>query len=347
MNKRISFLYNKFAHLRNKKLIVNSISKHQSRGKYKNLLETSCASGSTFLRANSFHNEIAFIKNWSGVSVFLDAFIDKQYLHYKSEFNVALLIESKGVKPDVYKKLFDLEEEFDLILTHDAEVLINFEHKARFIAADTITTHPKYYGVDKSRKIKEISFNFSNKMLTPGHKLRHTISKDNEIKNNKLIHQLGSGPQGKRISEKGEMVEPYKFSIVIENSNYPYYFTEKIMDCFISGTVPIYWGCDTIGKFFDDGGILKFSTLSELKAHLDKISADPIGLYESMNLSIKNNYQIVKDYLYFDDIYFLEIVNFIDEKYGLNEKMHWFLLKGDEKFSNPNHIIKRLLRKFN
>ena len=31
--------------------------------------------------------------------------------------------------PDVYKKLFDLEEEFDLILTHDAEVLINFEHK--------------------------------------------------------------------------------------------------------------------------------------------------------------------------------------------------------------------------
>ena len=31
MNKRISFLYNKFAHLRNKKLIVNSISKHQSK----------------------------------------------------------------------------------------------------------------------------------------------------------------------------------------------------------------------------------------------------------------------------------------------------------------------------
>ena len=84
MNKRISFLYNKFAHLRNKKLIVNSISKHQSRGIYKNLLETSCASGTTFLRENSFHNEIAFIKNWSGVSVFLDAFIDKQYLHYKS-----------------------------------------------------------------------------------------------------------------------------------------------------------------------------------------------------------------------------------------------------------------------
>ena len=41
-------------------------------------METSCASGSSFLRENSFHYEIAFIKNWSGVSVFLDAFIDKQ-----------------------------------------------------------------------------------------------------------------------------------------------------------------------------------------------------------------------------------------------------------------------------
>ena len=40
------------------------------------------------------------------------------------------------------------------------KILINFEHKARFIAADTITLNPKYYGVEKSKKIKKISFNF-------------------------------------------------------------------------------------------------------------------------------------------------------------------------------------------
>ena len=345
MNTRISFLYTKYDYLRNQKLIVNSISKHQSRGIYKNLLETSCASGTTFMRENSFHNEIAFTKNWEGVSIFLDAFIDKKYLNYKSEFNVALLIESKGVKPDVYERLYDLEQEFDLILTHDAEILINFEHKARFIAADTITTNPKYYGVEKSKKIKDISFNFSNKLLTPGHKLRHKIANDNDIINNKLIDQLGSGPQGIRIPEKGEMIDPYKFSIIVENSNYPYYFTEKIMDCFISGTVPIYWGCDAIGKFFDDRGVLKFTTLVELKNHLNKISSDPHSIYNSMDLAIKKNYQIAKNYLYFDDIYFLEIINYIDEKFGLEKKMHWFSVKGNEEFSDPNNLINRVLRK--
>ncbi|MBO6979333.1 MAG: hypothetical protein JJ837_07880 [Prochlorococcus marinus XMU1428] len=346
MNKRISLLYKKYDYLRKKKLVVNSISKHQSRGTYKNLLETSCASGSTFFRQNSFHNEVAFIKNWEGVTIFLDAFIDKQYLNYKSDFNVALLIESKGVKPDVYKRLFDLEDHFDLILTHDAEILINFENKTRFIAADTITTNPKYYGVKKSKKIKDISFNFSNKLLTPGHKLRYKIANDNDIINNRLIDQLGSGPQGIRIPEKGEMIDPYKFSIVVENSNYPYYFTEKIMDCFISGTVPIYWGCDSIGKFFDDRGILKFSTLAELKVHLNRISDDPNRLYDSMDLAIKKNYQIAKDYLYFDDIYFLEMINYIDEKFGLKNKMYWFSVKGNEEFSNPNNIINKVIRKF-
>ena len=39
MNERISFLYKKFEYLRNERLTVNSISKHQSRGTHNNLLE--------------------------------------------------------------------------------------------------------------------------------------------------------------------------------------------------------------------------------------------------------------------------------------------------------------------
>ena len=52
-----------------------------------------------------------------------------------------------------------------------------------------------------------------------------------------------------------------------------------------------------------------------------------------MESAIKLNYQIAKDYLYFDDIYFLEVLNYIDEKYNLKKKMDWFKIKGDEKLS--------------
>ena len=47
------------------------------------------------------------------------------------------------------------------------------------------------------------------------------------------------------------------------------------MDCFICGTVPIYWGCNTIEKFFDSKGILHFDTMEELNSHISRISKNP------------------------------------------------------------------------
>jgi hypothetical protein len=53
------------------------------------------------------------------------------------------------------------------------------------------------------------------------------------------------------------------FTIVIENCKEDYYFTEKLIDCLLSGTIPIYWGCPSIHNFFDKDGILQFNTVEE------------------------------------------------------------------------------------
>jgi len=44
----------------------------------------------------------------------------------------------------------------------------------------------------------------------------------------------------------------YSYSIAIENSSQKYYFTEKIIDCFLTWTMPIYWGCPNISEFFPE-----------------------------------------------------------------------------------------------
>ena len=36
----------------------------------------------------------------------------------------------------------------------------------------------------------------------------------------------------------------YRFNLTPENSNDPYYCTEKLMEAFQAGTVPIYFGCN-------------------------------------------------------------------------------------------------------
>lgn len=40
----------------------------------------------------------------------------------------------------------------------------------------------------------------------------------------------------------------HKFMFAMENTSYPWYCTEKIMDAFLVGSIPIYWGDPKIGK---------------------------------------------------------------------------------------------------
>jgi hypothetical protein len=51
---------------------------------------------------------------------------------------------------------------------------------------------------------------------------------------------------GKGCSDKIETMSHYKFSLVIENGRYPGYLTEKLIHCFVAGTVPIYLGAPDV-----------------------------------------------------------------------------------------------------
>uniref|UniRef100_A0A7S2DJ44 Fucosyltransferase n=1 Tax=Octactis speculum TaxID=3111310 RepID=A0A7S2DJ44_9STRA len=46
------------------------------------------------------------------------------------------------------------------------------------------------------------------------------------------------------------------FHIAIENVSQKDYFTEKLIDCLLTRTVPVYWGCPNICDYFDVSGII-------------------------------------------------------------------------------------------
>jgi hypothetical protein len=48
----------------------------------------------------------------------------------------------------------------------------------------------------------------------------------------------------------------YKFTICFENSQVDYYFTEKLLNAYVAGTVPIYWGCKQIPEFINTRAII-------------------------------------------------------------------------------------------
>ena len=56
---------------------------------------------------------------------------------------------------------------------------------------------------------------------------------------------------GKRVKNKIQFHSSYKFSIAIENSGSNGYFSEKIIQSFLSGTIPIYYGEYMIDEHFN------------------------------------------------------------------------------------------------
>ena len=81
-----------------------------------------------------------------------------------------------------------------------------------------------------------------------------------------LKYKLSAGDNGRLELMK------YKFHIAVENSSLPNYMTEKLHDCFLTKTVPIYYGCPNISDYYDMDGILKFETLEQLVNILRNLS---------------------------------------------------------------------------
>ena len=69
---------------------------------------------------------------------------------------------------------------------------------------------------------------------------------------------------------KYEGLFPYQRSIAIENSSQQDYFTEKLVDCFMTWTVPIYFGCPNIHSIFPKESI-RVIDVNDIHASMEKI----------------------------------------------------------------------------
>ena len=86
------------------------------------------------------------------------------------------------------------------------------------------------------------------------------------------VKMHGHAPQVEALAvlPKAELpFEHYRYSIAVENGIEPYYFTEKILNCFAAQTIPIYLGATKIDQFFNADGIIQIGL--EDCEHIEKI----------------------------------------------------------------------------
>ena len=103
-------------------------------------------------------------------------------------------------------------------------------------------------------KMQNISCIASGLKQLKGHKLRIQFI-DQLREKMPQIEFFGKG--SRFLPDKLNGLLPYRYSVAIENTAKPDYFTEKINDCFLAYTVPIYYGCTNIGKYFPEKSFVR------------------------------------------------------------------------------------------
>lgn len=82
--------------------------------------------------------------------------------------------------------------------------------------------------------------------------------------------------------KKYMLINNYKYYLAFENAAASGYITEKIFDCFKSGTVPIYLGAPNISKYIPKETFIdmsKYKNYEDLHNYLNSINADKYNSY--------------------------------------------------------------------
>lgn len=139
-------------------------------------------------------------------------------------------------------------------------------------------------------KKKDISFVCgitNNNQL--GYKMRHDLLNILQSENidvdvyGRNIEYNPSKNQFGSLKLKYTALIDYKFSVCIENSFEMGYISEKLYDCFMCNTVPIYCGAPNIFDTFSDKNVIKVSNLEEVLNVIKKIKNKEIK-YEDFNI---------------------------------------------------------------
>ena len=137
-------------------------------------------------------------------------------------------------------------------------------------------------------------------LKTYGHMLRHEIlNRQNEF----TIPINFYKTYGKRFpfeeatKSKIELFSNSQFAVVIENTSHNGYFTEKLTDCLMLKTIPLYWGCSDIHKYFNTEAIIQFSNVDELICKCNKLTENVYG--DKLDI-VNENKELVKKYMHYE-----------------------------------------------
>ena len=132
------------------------------------------------------------------------------------------------------------------------------------------------------KKLKFCAALISNSIISDGFRIKFI----NELSKYKKIDMGGkfNNNVGGTVRNKIDFLKSYKFSISMENTEGNGYISEKIVDSFLAGTIPIYYGDYMIDEYINPKSYILIKGENDILAkinYIKKIDNDD-NLYKSL-----------------------------------------------------------------
>lgn len=230
-------------------------------------------------------------------------------------FNIFVQVEPDAVFEHLYRisisdYLLQNAHKYNLIVTQNEKVLQRIPQSRKYVQGTTWIPENVYNNIDLLKKKFCISSVTGKKAFCIGHRFRHALwNLQTKIQVPCVFFRSMHGCPKEPFNTKGcptlnttkeELFLNFQQSIVIENSQQKNYFTEKLLDCLITKTIPIYWGCPNIDDFFEtDGWII----LTDANANIaiQKINEIQEFSYEKYLATVEENQKKCFQYINFYD----------------------------------------------
>lgn len=185
-------------------------------------------------------------------------------------------------------EIISKKNDYKYILTFEEEILNKCENAVLFEYGTKSHEQELYKFQEKTFSVSHIC---GSKYHTEGHKLRHEIfyyQNEINVPKNFFISQVNTNHhqgfiQCRELDNNffnpvlGKSKYPMfdsMFSICVENTIKKYYFSEKLIDCLLCKSIPIYYGCSEIKNYFNIDGFIIFNNMDEFKSKIQTISPD-------------------------------------------------------------------------
>jgi Glycosyltransferase family 10 (fucosyltransferase) C-term len=119
-------------------------------------------------------------------------------------------------------------------------------------------------------KQARISVICSTKSKLPRHRQRLDLLAHLKQQFPSQIDIFGSGFQ--QIPDKADAIAPYRYHLVLENTDIDHFWTEKTADAYLGFALPLFSGCANIGEYFAEQSLVRLPEIEDRAAVCATIS---------------------------------------------------------------------------